>query len=45
MRDAVIDLLFVGVRFIVGLADTFGDDLGITFGVAGVLAICALHAS
>ena len=40
----MVDLLFVGVRLVVGLADTFGNDLGITFGVAGVLAIRALHA-
>lgn len=27
MRDTVVDLLLVGVRFVVGLADTLGDDL------------------
>lgn len=45
MWDAVVDLFFVGVRLVVGFADTLGDDLGIAFPVAGVFAVRALHAS
>lgn len=45
MGNAVIDLLFVGIRFVVGFADTFGNHFGVTFGVTRVLAICTLHAS
>lgn len=44
MGDAVVDLLLVGIGLVVGLADTLGDDLGIAFAVAGVLAIRTLHA-
>lgn len=40
----MVDLFLVRVRFRVGLADTLGDDTGITLGVAGVFAVLALHA-
>lgn len=40
----MVDFLLVGVRFIVGLADTLGNDLRITLLVASVFAVCALHA-
>lgn len=43
MRDTMIDLLLVRVGFIVGLANTLGDDLGVTFPVTGVLAVGTLH--
>lgn len=42
--NAVIDLLLIGIGLVVCLADTLGDHLGVTFFVAGVLAIRALHA-
>lgn len=45
MGNAVVDLLLVWIRFVVGLADTFGDNLRVTLAVAGVFAIRALHAS
>jgi hypothetical protein len=44
VRDAVIDLLLVGVGLVIGLADTFGDNLRVTFAVTGILAVCTLHA-
>lgn len=40
----MVDLLFVGVGLVVGLADTLGDNLRVAFAVAGVFAIRALHA-
>lgn len=43
MGDPVVDLLLIGVGFIVGLADTLGDNLGVTFSMASILAIRALH--
>lgn len=45
MGNAVIDLLFIRISLVVGLADTLGDHFGITLAVAGVLAVGALHAS
>lgn len=42
--DTVIDFLLVRVGFVVGLANTFGDDLGVTFFMAGVFAVRTLHA-
>lgn len=39
----MIDLLLVGVGFVVGLADTLGDNLRVAFPVASVLAVRALH--
>lgn len=45
MGNAVIDLLFIRIGLVVGLADTLGDHFGITLAVAGVLAVCALHTS
>lgn len=44
MRDSVINLLFIWIRFVICLADTLGDDFRIAFSVAGVLTILALHA-
>ena len=44
MRDTVVDLLLVGIGLVVGLADTFGDDLGIALAMTGILAIGTLHA-
>lgn len=43
MRNPVVDLLLVGIGLIVGLADTLGDNLGVTFSMASILAIRALH--
>jgi hypothetical protein len=43
--DPMIDFLFVGVGFVIGLANTLCDDLWIALAVAGVLAILTLHAS
>lgn len=43
MRDTMVDLLLLGVGLSVTLADTFGDDAGITLGVASVLAVLTLH--
>lgn len=45
VRDAVVDLLLVGIRLGIALADTLGDDAGVALGVAGILAVLALHAS
>lgn len=39
----MIYLLFVGVGFVIGFADTLGDDLRIAFAMASVFAIRALH--
>jgi flagellar basal body P-ring protein FlgI len=43
MGNAVVDLLLVGIGLVVGLADTLGDDLGVTFTVASILAVRTLH--
>lgn len=43
--NTVVDLLFVGIGLVIGLADTFGDDFWVAFAMASVLAIRALHAS
>lgn len=43
MWYSVVDLLFIRVCLIVGLANTFGDHFGITLGVTCVLAVLALH--
>lgn len=45
VRNAVVDLLFVRIGFGIALADTLGDDAGIAFVVAGILAVFALHTS
>lgn len=39
----MVDLLLVGVGFVVCLTDTLGDNLRVAFLVASVLAIRALH--
>lgn len=44
VRNAVVDLLLVGVGLVVGFADTFGDYLGVAFAVAGIFAVRTLHA-
>jgi hypothetical protein len=44
MRNTVIDLLLVGIRFVVGLADTLGDDLWIALSVTGIFTVGTLHA-
>ena len=44
MWYTMVNFLLVRVGLIVRLAYAFGDDFGITFLVASVLAICALHA-
>lgn len=44
MRNAVVDLLFVRVRFCIGFAYALRDNAGIAFCVTSVLAILALHA-
>lgn len=43
MRNAVVDLLLVRIRFRVGLADTLRNHTGIALCVAGIFAIFALH--
>lgn len=43
VRNPVIDLLLVRIGLGVGLADTLGDDTGVTLDVASVLAVLALH--
>lgn len=45
MRNTVIDLLLVWIRFCIGFAYTLGNDAGIAFRMASVLAILALHTS
>lgn len=45
MRDAMVDLLFVRVRFVIRLADTFCHHFRIAFFMTSVFAICALHSS
>lgn len=44
MRYPVINFFFIGVGLVVRLADTLGDDFGVTLLVAGVLAVRTLHA-
>lgn len=44
VRNAVVDLLLVGIGLGVRFADTLGDDLGKAVLVASVLAVRALHA-
>lgn len=44
VRNAVVDLLLVGVGLVVRLADTLGDDLLVALAVAGILAVRTLHA-
>lgn len=44
MRNAVIELFFIGVGFGVGLADTFCDNFGVALLMARVFAVLALHA-
>ena len=41
----MIQLLFIRVGVCIRLANTFGDNLGIAFLVAGILAVLALHSS
>lgn len=43
MRNTVVDLLLVGIGFVVGLADTFGDNLRVALLVACILAVGTLH--
>ena len=43
VRDAVVDLLLVGIGLVVCLADTLGDDLLVALAVAGILAVRTLH--
>lgn len=45
VRNSVVDLLLLRVRLSITLTDALGDDAGIAFGVAGVFAVFALHAS
>lgn len=45
MRNAVVDFLLVGIGLVVGLANTLGDNLGVTFAMASILAVGALHPS
>lgn len=42
--DSVVDLFFLGVGLCVRLADALGDNVSVTFRVACVLAVLALHA-
>lgn len=44
MWNTVVDLLLVGIRLVVGLADTLGDDLWIALSVTGIFAVGTLHA-
>ena len=39
----MVQFLFLGVRLGVGLADAFGDDLGVAFLMARILAVRTLH--
>lgn len=43
MWNAVVDFLLVGIGLVVGLADTLGDDLGVTLAMASILAVGTLH--
>ena len=42
--NTVVDFFLVRIRLGVGFADALGDHAGVAFGVAGVLAVFALHA-
>lgn len=44
MRNAVVDLLLIRIRFCIRLAYALGDNTGIALCVASILAILALHA-
>ena len=44
MWNSMIDLLLIGIRFSIRLANTFGHDLWIALLMASILAIFALHA-
>jgi uncharacterized membrane protein len=39
----MIDFFLVGIAFSITLANALGDDAGVAFGVASVLAVLALH--
>lgn len=39
MRDSVIELRFVGIRFCIGLRDAFCNNFGVTLLVTSVLAV------
>lgn len=43
MGDTMIELLLIRVGFRIRFAYAFGDDLGVAFLVARILAILALH--
>ena len=43
VRDAMVDLLLLGISLCVRFTDTLGDDARVAFVVAGVLAVLALH--
>ena len=43
MRNTMVDLFLVRIRFCVRLADTFGNNICVALRVASVLAILALH--
>lgn len=43
VRNAMIELLLIGIGFRIRLADTFCDDLGVAFLMTGIFAILALH--
>ena len=45
MRDAMVDLFFLGICFIVCFADALGDHLGVALAMAGIFAIGTLHSS
>ena len=45
MRNPMVDLLLIRIRFSIRLADTFGHDLWIALLMASILAIFTLHAS
>lgn len=45
VRDTVVQLFLLRIRLCVRLAYTFGDNFGVAFLVASVLAVLTLHAS
>jgi hypothetical protein len=45
MRNTMVDFLLVRIRLCVRLAYTLSDNTSITFSVAGIFAVLALHAS
>lgn len=45
MRNTMIDFLLVRIRLCVGLAYTLSYNTSITFSVASIFAVLALHAS